>query len=457
MVSLAVRLLQPVDVASIAIFRIAFGLVMVWEVWRYFSNGWIRRYWIDPDFHFKYFGFDWVHPWPGDLMEAHFAVLGLLAACVALGLFYRLAAALFFVGFTYVFLLDQARYLNHFYLICLLSFLMSFVPAHHALSVDALRRPELASQRVPAWALWLLRLQIGTVYTYAGIAKLNPDWLRGEPMRTWLASRTEFPVIGPLFTQEPVVYLASYGALALDLFVVPLLLWRPTRPWAFAAACSFHVLNAGLFTIGIFPWLMIAATTLFFDPSWPRLGFWPRPADLGSSERARLTTRQQVLFAGLSLYVAVQFLVPLRHWLYPGEVSWTEEGHRFAWHMLLRTKSADVAFFATDPATGTSWQLDPRKYVTPGQENEMRTRPDMILQLAHHMASDLRAKGSKDVQIRAGVTASLNGRPEQVLIDGAVDLAAVSRSLAPAAWIVPLDPSLPRTRPPSSPAPAQSE
>src|SRR5688572_22319484 len=94
---------QPVDIASLVFFRIAFGLIMVWEVYRYFAMDRVRRYYIQPEFFFSYFGFDWVKPWPGDGMHLHFVVLGLLGLFIALGLFYRVSAVLFFLGFTYVF------------------------------------------------------------------------------------------------------------------------------------------------------------------------------------------------------------------------------------------------------------------------------------------------------------------------------------------------------------------
>lgn len=158
---------------------------MLWETWRYFSNGWIGAFWVEPAFHFTYYGFGWIQPWPGIGMYVHFAALAVLALLVALGLFYRMSIALFCVGFTYVFMLDQTAYQNHFYLVCLLSFLMIFVPANRVFSLDAMRRP--GGETVPAWSLWILRFQMGVVYFFGGIAKLNGDWLRGEPMTIWLS------------------------------------------------------------------------------------------------------------------------------------------------------------------------------------------------------------------------------------------------------------------------------
>jgi len=253
-------LFVPVDAASLAVFRIAFGALMLWEVWKYFANGWIARYYVDPTFHFTYFGFEWVRPWPGSWMYVHFAILGVLAGCIALGTLYRLATMLFFLAFSYTFLLEQARYLNHLYLVCLISFLMIFVPAHRALSIDARFAPHIESAVVPAWVVWVLRFQIAVLYVYGGIAKLNGDWLLGEPVRTWLAQRSDQSVLGSWLTQEWLVYALCYGGLLFDLLIVPLLLWRRTRTVALVAALAFHLMNAYLFTIGIFPWLMIAAT-----------------------------------------------------------------------------------------------------------------------------------------------------------------------------------------------------
>ncbi len=437
------RFFAPVDIASLACFRIAFGGIMAWEVARYFSHGWIRAYYVWPAFHFKYYGFEWVEPWPGPGMELHFAALGALALCLMAGLFYRVAATLLFLGFAYVFLLDQAYYLNHFYLIVLLSLLLVFVPAHRAFSLDGWRRPHLAAAHAPAWALWLLRSQVGIPYVYAGLAKLNGDWLRAEPMRGWLAKHSAVPLIGQFMETEWAPYLFAYGGLAFDLAVVPALLWSPTRPFAFAVAVVFHGLNALLFHIGVFPWLMIAATTLFFPPEWPRsFGLaWARPDRAPAP--AALLPRQRAALAVLGGYLAVQLLVPLRHLLYPGNVSWTEEGHRFSWHMKLRDKDTEALFEIRDLDTGTTRTVSPQERLSRRQAEEMPDRPDMILQFAHLLAAEEGRQGHANVEVRARVMASLNGRPPQPLVDPEVDLAREPRTLLPARWIVPLREPLP--------------
>jgi vitamin K-dependent gamma-carboxylase len=454
----AAALFEPVDISVLVYFRIVFGTIMFWEVYRFFSHNWISRYYIAPAVHFTYYGFSWIKPWPGNGMYIHFFVLGAAAACIVLGLFYRVATAVFFLGFTYVFLLEHARYLNHFYLVCLVSFVLIFIPAHRAVSVDALIRPRLRADMVPAWSLWLLRVQIGVAYFFGGIAKLNSDWLRGgEPMRIWLSPFIGLPLFGPILQKEWVVFGFVYGGLLLDLLVVPLLLWKKTRPFAFVAAIGFNLLNSILFSIGIFPWFMLGASLVFFSPDLFRRfvraikspghsGLDDEPParaeqEVPASEIQRpidLTKSQRRVLWLMGVYLGIQFLLPLRHFLYPGNVSWTEEGHNFAWHMKLRTKTGTAIFTITHPASGQTWTIDSAKQLPPWQREKMSTKPDLIVQYSHYLAEQKRREGFDNVEVRAVVMTSLNGRKPQLLIDPNVDLARVEASLKPAHWILPL-------------------
>src|SRR5688572_3803880 len=158
-------LFEEVDASSLVFFRVAFGLIMLVECWRFWSHGWIERHYIAPHFAFKYYGFGWVEAWPGDGMYWHFAGLAVLSVLIMAGALYRLSAVLFFFAFTYVFLLDQARYLNHFYLVILIALLLILVPAHRAFLVVAALRPQLSTATVPACAVWLLRLQVEILYS----------------------------------------------------------------------------------------------------------------------------------------------------------------------------------------------------------------------------------------------------------------------------------------------------
>jgi len=435
-------LFRDKDGSSLSFFRIVFGFMLTWEVCRYFYYGWIKTYWINPEFYFTYDFFHWVSPWPENLMYIHFFVLGVLAIFIALGLFYRLSIVLFFFGFTYIFLLDKANYLNHFYLISLVSFILIWLPANAKYSIDAKLFKKTPSETVPYWAILAVQIQIGVAYFFGGIAKLNTDWLNGEPMRDWLLDAKVAPLIGQLFVHPYAAYFFSYGGLLLDLFIVPFLLWKKTRMPAFIVICTFHLLNANLFNIGIFPWFMIAATTIYFNPAWVRrILYWVKLDEFGQSRTAPIyaSSNKNIITYSFLVYFLIQFVFPLRHHLIPGNANWTEEGHRYAWHMKLRQKTAKARFKVVDNQSREVKEINPRKELSKRQYRKMSTRPDMILQYAHHLTKKYNGTGEKHISVYADVKASLNGREKQLLIDPDVDLSKQQFSIFKNDWIVPLN------------------
>jgi hypothetical protein len=405
----AIRCFAPVDIAPLIYFRIVFGLLMTWEIWHHWVGRQLSSLWFPSEFHFKYFGFGWVQSPPGNWIHLLYGSLILSAIGITLGFFYRICATVFSVGFTWLFLIDATQYLNHLYLVCLLGFLLIPLPGNRCLAVDTILNPSLRSDVVPAWTLWLLKTQMALVYIYGGIAKLNSDWLHGEPIRSWLASRSGQSASLEWIRKEWMVGLVSYGGLFFDLSVIPFLLWRRTRPYAFALAVAFHLTNNWLFDIGIFPWLAIALTSLFFEPAWLRSfasycrTLWTGKARLPQAPRLNCDQlgflRRSSILAFLALYFIWQILMPLRHFLYPGNVSWTEEGHFFSWHMKLRSKAGDTQFFLLDPVTSEVWRLNTLAYLDPRQKRKMDGHPDLILQFAQYVARLMREAGQPNVEI----------------------------------------------------------
>jgi hypothetical protein len=444
------RAFARVDIASLVFFRVTFGLLMAWQVWHYFYLGWIGLFWLEPSFLFKYYGFSWVRPWPGSGLYIHVAVLGVLALFIAAGFLYRLSATLFFIGWTYLFLLDEAQWRNHTYLISLFSFLLIFVPANGAFAVDSWLRPRVRAETTPAWTIWILRVQMGVVYFFAGVAKISPDWLHAEPMRVWLALSGLPTAIDHFLKQPPVYYAFAYAALGFDLFVVAFLLWRRTRVAAFCTAVVFHLINARLFPLEVFPWLSIAATTMFLSPDWPRR-VWSALRNRKTAlqpDRAQISpTAQRVTLTLLSLYVAVQMLVPLRHFLYHGGVEWWYSEHRFSWRMLIQRPWAQCYFYVTDPNTGATAQVRPIEHLSPWQAQELGFRPDMIVQFAKYLAESFPHFGPKPLRVEARVSVSIHGRKPQLLIDPNVDLASEKITIGRPRWLLEIHEPLPTRRP----------
>lgn len=443
---LLARLLAPADLAGLVAFRVLLGALLLVDLARYELAGWVDEHYLEPTFLFTYPGFGWVHPLPGPWMHVLFVALMGAALAVVVGWRHRLAAWALTVGQAYLFLLAATRYLNHAYLLIVLTGLLACSPAHRGLSLDARRRPELRRGWAPAGAQWLLRAQLGIVYVFGGLAKIDADWLAGEPVRGWLAARahTAPPWIGEWLSSEAAVGLVVQGGLWFDLLVTPALLWRRTRVVAVLASVAFHLSNAWLFSIGIFPWVMLAATTLFLEPSWPRrlpwIGSWidarlgPRPSPAPVEPPP---PRARVWLGLAGAWLVAQVVLPLRHHLYPGDVAWTEEGHYLAWRMKLRTKDGAARFVVRAPSTNETWVVDPADELTGYQVHKMVGKPDLVLRYAHHLAERWRSERGLEVEVRAQVNVSLNRRMRRPLVDPTVDLAKVEDSLGAAAWIMP--------------------
>ena len=432
-------LFQPVDIASLVYFRMLFGAIMIYHVVATVRSGWIDQLYIQPVMHFTYPGFAWVRPWPGVGMYWHFYVMGIAALGVLVGFCYRISAVVLAIGMAHVFLIEKAFYLNHYYLVVLISSLLVFIPAHRALSVDAWLRPAGRSQVAPAWALWLLQLQLAIPYFYGGLAKLDSDWLQGYPLGMWLQRRADLPVIGPYLAHEWAGVTFAWAGAMLDLLIVPLLLWKRTRWIAYGFALVLHLLNSVLFEIGIFPWLMIGATLMFFPPSWPRrmLGWPPVPCE---SRRVLVESRstQVWITTALGIYVAWQLLMPFRGLLYPQAAIWTEEGHHFSWHMMLREKDVGIRFYVYNPRTQKGGTVDVSSFLTERQMSRMGKDSDMILTFVHFLRDHYRKHGLGTLQIRVLALVSLNGRRPQLMLDPDIDYAQVERTWAAAPWILPL-------------------
>jgi vitamin K-dependent gamma-carboxylase len=444
------RLLAPRDIAALAAFRVAFGLLVTVSAARFLAYGWVDTLYVQPGFRFTYWGFGWVPELPGSGMHAVFVALVVLGLCVAAGLFYRVATALLFVTFTYVQLVDVTNYLNHYYLVSLLAGLLCLVPAHRAFSVDAWRSPALRRDWLPAWCTYLLRFQVGVVYVFAGLAKLTTDWLlHAQPLQIWLSARTSLPLVGPLLEQRWIAYAAAWGGFLFDTTIVAFLLTRRLRPFAYMVVLGFHAATAALFPIGMFPVIMVTAALVFFEPSWPR---WlaerlralmgsqrPRPARLGAPVGAALALpgwKARIALGAAVAYGLIQLALPLRTHLYGGNVLWHEQGMRFSWRVMAREKNGSVLFVVRSRDTGREWHVPPRQYLTALQEREMSVQPDLILQLAHRIARDFEAQGKGPVEVYADARVSLNGRSAELFVDPRVDLSREEDGLVPKGWIL---------------------
>ena len=417
---------------------------MAFSAIRFWTKDWIEELYLNVPFQFHYYGFEWVTLPSSTVLYSLFAILTLSAVCISIGFLYRIATISYFLIFTYIELIDKTLYLNHYYFVSLVSLLMIFIPANKALSVDAKLRPQIASSSVATIYPLLIKIQLSCVYFFAGIAKFNSAWLiDAMPLKIWLPARAHFPIIGPILDWQWTPYFMSWSGMLYDLFIPFLLFWRKSRPIAYLAVVLFHVMTWWLFNIGVFPWVMIGATLIFFDKEdWQWLIHKISP----SSHTLKITDippknicvhlrssvdKTFLSFAGI--FILIQILLPFRQFFYEGSSNWNEKGFRFAWNVMRVEKNGYVEFTCIDPKTTQKWLVFPSDHLTSLQETQMSYQPDMILEFAHY----LEKKHGSDIQVFANCHVSLNGATSKALINPSIDLTTKKDSLwADYTWVL---------------------
>jgi hypothetical protein len=435
---------RTTSAAPLAFFRVAFGLLILGSVIRFWTKGWIHDLYIAPKHFFSFYGFEFVEPL-GVYTYVLFIICGLSALFVALGLYYRVASIGLFLSFTYIELMDKSTYLNHYYFVSMIGFLMMFLPAHVYFSVDSAKGRQVPARVINQWQLDSLKLFVALVYFFAGLAKVNSEWLwEAQPLKIWLPAKNDLPLIGWLFNYTWVAYMLSWAGCLYDLCIAFLLFNRSTRSWAFCLVVGFHLLTAILFPIGMFPYIMIMSALIFFSSDFHEkvIGFIRRifkqqnqkqvfsPAVVESSIRHRLVL---MVFA---LFFVIQLVTPLRYLLYPGNLFWNEEGYRFSWRVMLMEKAGHAQFIVRD-ATGREAIVENSEFLTKLQEKMMATQPDMILQYAHIIREHYKTKGFLGPKVYVDSYVTLNGRLGRPMIDPKTDLASTNDSFNHKSWILP--------------------
>lgn len=423
---------------------------MLFGTARFLFYGWVQDLYITPKFYFTYYGFDWVHPLNGNWMYLPFILMIIASVGIIFGALYRFSASLFFLCFTYVELLDKTNYLNHYYFVSLMAFLMILVPANRYFSIDSYFKPQIASTKVSQWTIRVIQFQLACVYFFAGIAKVQADWLiEAQPLKTWLQAHRDMPIFGKLLAKEFVAYLFSWFGCFYDLFIVFFLLSFKWRKIAYIFVVVFHIITWWLFPIGVFPWVMIFSTLIFFSSNFhERILFkLTKHHFLPPLEPGFLTpVYRKITKAFVISFVVIQLIIPLRSVLYPGNLFWNEEGFRFSWRVMLMHKQGLATFYVEDRTSQKTIEVNHQNFLTDRQIDQMSTQPDMILQYAHHLSDIYQDTtfhfGEKTVRlvnpsIHATIFVALNGRPSQLFVDKKHDLTQFEYNLYHRTWIEP--------------------
>jgi len=391
--------MAPANASSLAIFRIMFGFILGWYAFDNLSGNSILLKYIEPKFLFTFPLFDALHlkRLPAHYMYTLFKIMGISACMIGFGIFYRASLLTFFLSFGYMFLLEKSEYNNHYYLILLIAFLLFFMGTHRCWSMDALRNPKLNTRTVPFWNIFILRAQICIVYFYAGLTKINKDFLDGKQIHFWLSGSEASPAIKSFLNSEFMMQMLIHTGILFDLSIGFLLCNKATRLFGFSLALIFHLMNHWFFNfyIGIFPYFMIASLILFVDPDEPEILFdkirrlIKLPSKTSPSVRQNDSHPSKKLETAVLIFVItylfIQVFLPLQHHLYPSNVNWTREGHRYCWRLKSNVTSGILTMVMINPETNEITPIMSFEYINPMQYFTLQDNPDMLIQYAHFL------------------------------------------------------------------------
>lgn len=431
-------LFEPVSSNFLGLFRILFGIIMFFE-FRYFYfhlSGPIQ----DAQFHFTYDNFHWLELIDLDSIAFLYILLFIALLFFIIGLYYRIATLFMFIGYTYGFLVDLGYYNNHYYFYCLILFWFLITDANKTFSIDRLIGRVDKRESVPRWQILGFQLQVFIVYFFGGIAKINIDWLNGYPMRLWLYHNS-FKFTGwfsSFLQQESTAFIYSYMGLAFDLLVGFLLFFKRTKFFVLIPILFFHVSNHFFWSIGTFPWAMITISILFFYPS-----------DFTKKEKkpqiqitySKLKTNIVTIF--FSIWFTFQFLIPLRHLVYPGNPSWTGEGHFFSWRMMLVDISASIQINITSENTTEVIDLNIENFLTKQQISKLVRSPKDIIRFCNFLKEDVESKTEMvNPNIRLEIWKSINERTPILFNDTTLNYGNLDyNTLNSKDWILPWNPN----------------
>lgn len=380
---------KQVDNTAISIFRILFGLLLMLEGFGAILTGWVKNVFIDPEFTFSFIGLSFLQPLPGNGMYFYFIALGFLGMAIMLGYKYRYAMIGYAILWTGVYFMQKTSYNNHYYLMLLLNWIMVFVPANRRFSIDAKQSPEIYSNKVSQWIPLLFIIQIGIVYTYAAIAKLYPGWLDLTVPNSILSTPRSWPYVGKIFEPNFNAYAVAYVGIFYDLLVVPALLWKPTRRFAFAFSVFFHLFNSIVVQVGVFPFMALSFCIFFFPPYTLHRVFRIKNQEVYAGDEIIAPKHYKFSTIILSLYIIIQVTLPLRHWAIKDDVLWTDEGHKMSWRMMLRSRSGVLRIWVENKETGERTRYRYRDRMTNKQARVMSANADLIWQFSQKLSKEL--------------------------------------------------------------------
>ncbi|MCX7997931.1 MAG: HTTM domain-containing protein [Leptospiraceae bacterium] len=413
---------------SISALRIFYGIIALILVGRYFYYDWINEYFVKPKFFFKHFGWEWIYPLPYPWIYFQFLLMFLLGILITIGHYTKVSLLGFIILFHWFHFADSTIFLNHYYFLTILGFLLFLAPTERNLSLDS---KFTINHKIPFLWVFVFRFQFGLVYFFAGIAKLKKDWLlEALPLKLWLnATFLEYPFLDVLLNYKFTPFTMSWAGAIFDLSISFLLIPKRTRKFAWLMLFIFHSLTSFLLPIGVFPLAMILGSFIFFSPNWPVVVLRKVPRNNFFNFKTKpfheKETENKFIYTVLLFHFFLQIFLPLRHFFYKGNVLWTENGFKYSWHVMVAEKLGEIEFFIKVRDSKFQIQtisINPKNYLTSYQYKMMAISPEHILQFANFLKKEFENQNFSVLEITVNSLVSLNGKKAQSLFSKETNL-----------------------------------
>ncbi|RZF35606.1 hypothetical protein LSTR_LSTR005134 [Laodelphax striatellus] len=431
---------RPCDATSLSAVRVLFGIVMLIDTLEERGFTEAERLWGDPkECRFPLFNF--LRPLPLKWMYFLYTIMSFGAIGISFGAYYRFSCLLLTLPYWYILLLNKSVWNNHSYLYGLLCFLMTCSSASNVWSFDRLIRKKKYDDTVPLWNYSILRFQLFALYFFAGLKKMNRDWLSGYSMME-LSTHWVFSPFTLWMSIENVDHLVVHiiGFL-LDLTGGFLIFFDQTRPIAFLFLSLFHLMNSRLFHIGMFPYMCLVTMPLFCRMDWPKqmlkfVNACVHNKEIKTSEvpdkMMKIGLRERFISLTLIFYMCLQCFMPYSHFVTKGYNNWTNGLYGYSWDMMVHTWIRHrIVLKDVDRTSGQEPITKQQNYNNQNilsqawvKTDRWTTHADMLLQYAHCIERNIvdEHPNMKNISVHVDVWYSLNGRFQQRMFDPRVDL-----------------------------------
>jgi len=427
---------KPCDPSLLAYLRIGYGLLMMIDIPQ--ERGMAS---VDSKFdeNIQTCRFPYVHslqPMTADNMTLVYLALFISACGIMLGFLYRLSAVIFSTCYWYIFLLDKSVWNNHSYLYGIFSLFFVLVDANRYASIDGLINKKIRNTQVPQWNYTLIRFQVFIVYFLAGIKKLDMDWQQGYSMIN-LAQHWVFNPFKSVVDEDTLnLFMVHKFGFLFDLTVGFWLFWDKTRFFAFIFCASFNLMNSQIFSIGMFPWAMLATMFCFCKADsfkkliakLPFKLFQVEPAHkntdcVNTNDKSDISWKHHITVLITITWMCVQLFIPFSHFITLGYNGWTEGPYGYSWDMMVQnTRSQHIKITYVDK-NGQEGYLKSNAFLRSRRER-WSMHPDHAVQYARCLKDKLQDMNVEDAKIYFDVWKSLNQRFMQRVFDPSVDIAS---------------------------------